>query len=260
LLQTSFNNYALEYDTHFTDSLIGKAQRKIVHEYFMLVSKRIYSVLEINCGTGEDALVLSEINKSVVCTDISDEMVNICRNKTKELSNCETILCSIQDLVKNIDKKFNILFSNFGGLNCLTEAELKIFSNDCANLICEKAELVLVIMGRKCLWENFYFFIKGNFKQLSRRRSKTGVVTEIKGSVFQTSYYSPKEIKKIFSHDFDCIICKPLGFFIPPSYLNPFFEKHRFLFSILCKLENIAGRAGFLSNYADHYIIHLKRK
>ena len=257
--QTSFNNYAGVYDEHFTNSLIGKAQRKIVHNYISSVSNKKNNVLEINCGTGEDAVFLSRLNQNVICSDVSSEMVKICAEKIKLLSNCETLLCSIQEIEK-INGKFNFLFSNFGGLNCLSESELKSFSNTCLNLTSQNADLIFVIMGRKCLWENSYFFLKRNTKHIFRRKNRSGVNTEIKGSSFQTYYYSPKEIKSIFQHSFNLVKCSPVGFFIPPSYLNPFFVKHKKLFSSLCKLETAITSVNFLSDYADHYLIHLKRK
>jgi len=260
LQQASFDNYAREYDGHFTNSLIGKSQRAIVHKYLRKLSDKQLSVLEINCGTGEDALLLCELFKDVACTDVSEQMINVCNEKVKNINNCKALVCNIKDLEANISFKSDLVFSNFGGLNCLSENELRSFASACIKLTGLKSELLFVIMGRKCFWERMYFRFKGNKEKADRRVTRSGVETKINGAVFQTYYYSPKEIENIFAGAFEIVKHKPVGFFIPPSYLNPFFQKHKFIYSILCNLEKVAGAFGFLSDRADHYLIHLKRR
>ena len=54
-----FDAIAEEYDRIFTDSVIGKAQRSLVHA---ALNDRFYMgqrILELNCGTGEDAILLA---------------------------------------------------------------------------------------------------------------------------------------------------------------------------------------------------------
>jgi len=254
----SFNNYAKNYDDHFTFSLIGKAQREIVQNYLRSITDKERSILEINCGTGEDAVLLSREFKKVTCTDISEEMIKVCREKTKELKNCRSLVSSIQELDKNISEKYDIVFSDFGGINCLNKSDLKIFAVNTENLISNEGELIFVIMGRKCLWERMYFLWKSDRYKAYRRSDKQPILTNVGEAEFSTYYYSPEEIRNIFSN-FNIINKKAVGFFIPPSYLNPFFEKHRTFFSILRTLDKAVRGISYLSDYSDHYLIHLKR-
>jgi SAM-dependent methyltransferase len=74
-----FDSEALIYDQNFTYSKIGKAQREIVWTHLSNLIKyaKIKSVLEVNCGTGEDALFLNKKEISVLPTDVSEKMVEL---------------------------------------------------------------------------------------------------------------------------------------------------------------------------------------
>ncbi len=72
-----------------------------------------------------------------------------------------------------MDKQYDLIFSNFGGLNCLSPRELNNFMSTALNLLAPKGFLIAVIMGRKTLWERFYFWIKKDYQESKRRRNKT---------------------------------------------------------------------------------------
>lgn len=259
-MHASFDNYAQQYDDHFTHTVIGQSQRNAVHHYLLKLLNKDKTVLEINCGTGEDALLLAKYSKQVVCTDASQEMITICKRKLQAATNCITEVCTIQQLNKKFTQQFDLIVSNFGGLNCINEQELKSFVTTCNQLLHNNGELFFVIMGRKCWWEKLYFNFKKDKAQANRRKNKNGVATTINNTTFNTYYYSPNEIESAFSAGFETVNTKPIGFFIPPSYLNPFFTKHKLLFNLLHVLDKAVANFSFLANYADHYLIHLKRK
>jgi ubiquinone/menaquinone biosynthesis C-methylase UbiE len=253
-----FDNYAVEYDAHFSMGVVGLAQRNIVHKYLQKILSKEKKVLEINCGTGEDALFMSPRCKEVVGTDISGEMIRVAQKKIQNLNNCKLSVLPIQR-ISSLDRKFDLIFSNFGGLNCLNQTEIKNFARDSSRLLENGSELVLVIMGRKCIWETFYFWFKGESLKARRRRQES-VKAEVSGSEFEVYYYSPREIKELFNDQWLLVSVRPIGFFIPPSFLDPFFTRHKLIFFILRFMDSLVSHLSFLSNYADHYLIHLERK
>ncbi|MDX2173018.1 MAG: class I SAM-dependent methyltransferase [Bacteroidota bacterium] len=260
MLQKAFNNYAEQYDGHFTNSLIGKAQRKQVYSYLNILNYFANkSILEINCGTGEDAKVFSSYNANVTATDISKQMI-ACAKQKNENSSIHFIECAIQDIEKKFNSNtFDVVFSNFGGLNCLNEKELIQFFKAVTHLTLPKSDLVFVIMGTNCFVEKLYFFLKFNRAKVLRRKQKLGVETNINGEIFTTFYYSPKELKNIFKSGFEIVNTKPIGLFVPPSYIEPFVRKHPNFLKLFVKLDSFFTRFSFLSNISDHYLIHLKR-
>jgi hypothetical protein len=51
----------------------------------------------------------------------------------------------------------------------------------------------------------------------------------------------------------------PVGLFIPPSYLDPYFKNKGWILKILSFKEYLFGRFAFLADYGDHYLIHLQK-
>ena len=79
------------------------------------------------------------------------------------------------------------------------------------------------------------------------------------GEKFKTYYYSPEYFKELFGDDYECVITKPIGLFVPPSYLEPYFVNRRYALGLLKFLDRIVSFS-FLSNFADHYMIIFKKK
>ena len=105
----------------------------------------------------------------------------------------------------------------------------------------------------------FYFLIKGNFKHIFRRKKKS-VVANVDGEKITTFYYNPKDIVNLSHTIFETKAIKPIGFFIPPSYLEPFFKNRSKLLAILKKMDKGIDSWSLLSKYADHYLIAMQKK
>ncbi len=82
-MQTPFDKIALTYDELFTNTAIGKLQRNIVRKYLdeTLPTNQRISILELNCGTGEDAVYFAKKGFDVLATDVSDDMLKLTNNE-----------------------------------------------------------------------------------------------------------------------------------------------------------------------------------
>ena len=262
-MNSAFDQAAIGYDTNFTFSQIGKAQREIVHKYLdeIFPGNKQINILELNCGTGEDAIYFAKRGYSVLATDISINMLNVARQKVESENLNNNIKLRQMDILKirdeNFEHKFDLIFSNFGGLNCIDSSGLEKFSYSIKKHLNKSGRLIFVIMSDYCIWEKIYFLIKLNFKESKRRKNKSGVKANLDGSNVRTYYYSPREIEKVFNHSFNLISKKPVGFFIPPSYLNKSFSQRPKAFNFLKKLESTFYKYSFLSSFSDHFIIDL---
>jgi hypothetical protein len=114
-------------------------------------------------------------------------------------------------------------------------------------------------MPRYCLWETSYFLIKLNFKKAFRRYSN-GTIAKLNELEFRTFYYTPNQMKKIFAKYFDVVNINPVGFFIPPSYLEKFFAPKVKTFNFLRKMENFFSNQSILAGFSDHFLIDLQVK
>lgn len=256
----AFDEYASTYDANFSETGIGMAQRSIV---WLLLQNYLHlklNVLEINCGTGFDAFHFAPKVKSWLASDLSKGMIQFCHDKNEKAKDPLPKFLQIDArVISNLGtSQFDLVFSNFAGLNCLSPKELRDFSEQAAQVLTPHGKLVLVLLGQKCLWEDFYFRFKRD-RRLHRRRTTNGLRTEIGGVSFNTYYYSPTELVDIFKH-FNVEITRPVGFFIPPSFMIKHFPKNSFKLRFLVAFEKLVSNFSFLSNYSDHYIIVLQKK
>lgn len=250
-----FDNAARTYDETFTNSCVGEVQREQVWKHVDKHLNKFNSVLEVNCGTGEDAHRWDFRGKAVIGTDISPEMIRVAESKFPEL---HFRVLDVNQLC-SYDYTFDTLFSNFGGLNCLSPEQLQKFFVNAYDELDKNGHLVLVLMGKKCSWERFYFFFKAKWKKAGRRNTTACVDVNVDGSDVKTWYFSPKEVKEMSAQHFEVVKTKPIGLFIPPSYLAPKFEKRKRTFSFLKFMDRVFTHAAF-SNNSDHFLIILKRK
>lgn len=261
-MENAFDAVAQHYDEEFSLSAVGKAQRASVwrHLNTILPSKKL-RVLEMNCGTGVDASKFINLGHSVLLTDVSKVMLHTATKKLENegLTNFSTCSWNLKDNFPLATTNFDLIFSNFGGWNCLSKDELLQLASQCEKLLSSQGKIVAVVMGRKCLWEKWYFRFKHKPAEQKRRLLTTPSKARLDTlTTVDTWYYSPEEIKNIFS-SFMVTKIKPVGFFIPPSYLNPFFSNKLFLLKILIGLDKLFSFSK-LSNYADHFLIVLEKK
>ncbi len=258
-MNASFDAEALHYDTNFTHTLIGKAQRNMVYYHVKKHLNKPSYILEINCGTGEDAIWFAQQNHKIIATDISENMITQAKSKGnyENLQYLQLDCLEIHNKFK--EDKFDFLFSNFGGLNCLHQEELKHFFENINSVLKPKSKIALIIMPKNTLWEQCYFLLKGKANEAFRRKKDKAIATVASQSI-NTYYYNPKEIVYLADKNFNCITYKPIGFFVPPSYLEPFANKNKFTFRVLKKLDYWIKNVSFLSKYADHFIIILEKK
>lgn len=263
---SQFDVSAPNYDAEFTTSAIGKMQRERV--YFALqvndLDKHKGKILEINCGTGEDAIWLANHGHSVLATDASEEMIRVAKQKASGLNKLDLQFQQAEFSAlktKYGTQKFDLIFSNFGGLNCVKSAEISQLFSDFSKLLLPNGKLVLVIMGRKCLWERMYFLLKGKPKKAFRRNSKKEIAAHLgDGMYVATYYYSPKELLQLADANFKLETLVPVGFFVPPSYLGSFFAKKKGLLKVLYFFEKVIFKSKLLADYSDHYLLILTKK
>lgn len=259
-----FDGVANRYDGDFSDTPTGVLQRERVH--FLLgnyLHKHSAQVLELNCGTGVDAVWLASAGHSVLATDISGEMVAQTADRADHngfSGQIQTAVAGFEAVKAAVEeRRFDLIFSNFGGLNCMDAAQLRAVSADFAAVLGTKGVFVAVIMPRGCIWERFYYLVKGKFGEAFRRRRKGAVQAPLQDGSFQpTWYYSPNEFAGLFSDHFRLLGKFPVGIALPPSYLDPFFVKRPGLLARLNRWEKRLCRS-WLANGGDHCMVVLEK-
>jgi len=220
-------------------------------------------VLELNCGTGEDVIWLAKQGLQVLATDASAEMVELAKVKIARagLAKFASVqVCTFAEIEHLREENFDLIFSNFGGLNCVSPEELAKLGVVLAQKLKPGGKFIAVVMSRFCWWETLYFLLKWKPREAFRRFSKKPVEARLDArTTVSTWYYSPAEFQKHLQFNSIRSIIKPLGFWLPPSYLNPFFEKKPRLLGFLNFLEQILTPS-WMASSADHFLVCLERK
>lgn len=261
-----FDHIATTYDSMFTRTAIGQLQRKHVWKYLekVLPSLEGLEMLELNCGTGEDAIMFSDRGFNIVATDVSVEMLKVTQQKAEKYSMQNRISSQYLDLESIgetlFDKKFDLIFSNFGGLNCISPDALQRLLEKIPSLLNPNGRFIAVIMPKFCLWESLYYFAKFKFGRMFRRCTSGEVIANLHGTTLRTWYYSPSQIRKWSCAAFKPVRTLPVGIALPPSYLDNYFVRRKKFLLRLHNLEKKINQHSIYSGMADHYIIDLQLK
>lgn len=259
-----FDHIAPSYDSIFTRSAIGQLQRKRVWRYVEKVIPDLhgFEMLELNCGTGEDAMMFGERGFNIVATDISQEMLRVTQKKAEQFSLQSKISSHYLDLESFnetlFDKKFDLVFSNFGGLNCINPESFKKLLDRIPSILNPGGRFIGVIMPKFCAWETLFFLFRLQFRKAFRRMTSREVNTDLQGTNLKTWYYNPSQIKNWSKNKFKLVSIRPIGVALPPSYLENFFSvKKRWLLR-LNKYEKQFGKISLFSGMSDHFVIDLQ--
>lgn len=258
----AFETYAAEYDRHFTDSAIGRAQRRQVRRTLLPWLAERTDILEVNCGTGEDAIELARLGHNVLATDLSGAMIRVAEAKKQQappLPNLQFRRAGFHELPSAVDGlQSGLIFSNFGGLNCISPEENRKLAAAFHRYLQPGGLLFLVFMSRQCWWEWFYFTLKGEPEKAARRRGAGPAKAVVGGQEQDVWYYNPEEVARLYAPHFTKKGLHPIGLFTPPSYLEPLFTRRSGWLPLLERLDALLDLP-FLANRADHFAITLKK-
>lgn len=256
-----FSEDAKRYDEAFSHTGVGKAQREKVYTHLVksVSLGGISKVLEINCGTGEDIAFFLNHGKEVIASDIAQGMVDIAQEKNPEVSiDC---LDGIRAVETYRREENYLLFSNFGGLNCLSPNELQGLIQRASAKQKSGDKLAFVIMPKRCFMENVYFLFTGKWSKMNRRNTGDALAVNVNGEMVNTWFYRPEEIAHYLKMaDYQVSYYKPVAFFVPPSYLSNKFKEGGFLLRLAKTFDRLATKLSVLSGRADHFIICATRK
>jgi ubiquinone/menaquinone biosynthesis C-methylase UbiE len=255
-----FDQMARDYDDVFTNSMIGRAQRDAVWSVLTRIFRSGDHVLELNCGTGEDALFLARTGVSVTACDASEQMIRVAFNRLRTEVPGAPVRFNLvpTERIRELQHviKFDGAFSNFSGLNCVPD--LKQTVEDLAILLSPGAPLLVCLSTRFCLWEMVWFALHGNLPKAFRRCSghATAKVGEFTVDVH---YPTVQQLQTLFSPSFVLHSCTGVGVTVPPSYVEGWIRNHPKLLRMLRTIDKIISSYPGFRVLGDHVLLHFER-
>jgi ubiquinone/menaquinone biosynthesis C-methylase UbiE len=257
----AFDDSAVDYDRRFTETEIGRVLRESVWRHLDAVLAPGSKILELGCGTGEDALRLARRGHRVLATDISPAMLEQAARKIDTAGVDDRVRFARLDLAavagepEPPEAPFDAVFSNFGALNCI---------EDCSELasvlhrwLCPGGRAVFVVMGPVCLWEIAWYGLHLRPRIATRRwRDGREVAIGDKHSL-RVWYPRPARLRGQLEPWFETRQTLGIGSVVPPTYAASLIRNRPVL---LDRLDALDRRwAHRLSGIADHYLLSLER-
>jgi len=260
--EKAFSKQSAIFDQIYSSNVIVQYKRQRVRDHVSQYIKPNSKILELNAGTGEDAIWFAQQGHIVHATDISKGMQEKLVEKVSKASLVSKItneLRSFTELDKLQNKgPYDLIFSNFAGLNCTGELD-KVLSSFSV-LLKPGGIVTLVILPGFCLWETM-LFLRGDFKTAFRRFfSSKGVTANVEGEKFTCWYYNPSYVINKMQNEYDVLSVEGLCTLVPPSYLENFPNKRPSFFKWLKNKEDKWKTKWPWKNIGDYYIISLKKK
>ena len=260
--EAAFSLQAPVFDELYNGDTIIQYKRKRVRDHVLQYLQPHSSILELNAGTGEDAIFFAQQGHYVHATDISAGMQQQLKEKitgNRLQDSITTEICSYTQLDQLQNKgPYDIIFSNFAGLNCTGELDRVLASFN--GLLKPGGIVTLVILPKFCLWETLLIF-KGKFKTATRRFfNSNGGRAHLQGEYFTCWYYDPSFVVSHLKNSFELLSIEGLCTIVPPSYIDKFAEKYPRLFTFLQRNENALKTKWPWKYIGDYYIISFRKK
>ena len=257
-LPSPFEALATSYDETFTRSLIGARMRRAVWRRLDSAFAPPTRVLELGCGTGEDAVHLAERGVVVLATDPAERMVVEARAKAERAGVADLVTTRTLDAGRlggvDLDGPFDGAFSNFGALNCVPD--LAAVSAGLSRHVRTGGRVLLCLMGRYVPWEWGWFLAHGDRRSAFRRLAPGGVAWR----GLRVAYPPLRELRRVFAPGFRFLGARAIGVLVPPSYVEERAGRHPRLLAALDALERRIEAVPPFPSLADHVLVELERR
>ena len=276
-MRTSYDETSRAFDALAPgyDSLYGPGENAVMawmrRESLQLLRSTFAEgshLLEIGCGTGDEAVALARSDRTVVATDVSPRMVSMARAKAAA--------AGVEDRVTAValpaagvgllrpTRPFDGAYASFGALNC--EPDLAGLSTSLARLVAPGSAFICSVMPPCCPFEIAWFLLHGRPRNALRRFRDHWQIADIgqdrEGARLSVStrFVSLRDLRTALEPDFAFRRVISLGLLLPPTYLDPVFRRHRRLFSTLEQLERILRARWPWRTWGDHIAAVFRRQ
>lgn len=258
----AFDALAEIYDDVFTNSCVGQAQRASVWREIDRHFGSGQRILEINCGTGMDALYLAKRGAHVVACDVSREMIMLARRRLARegLESSVDFRVLATESIREVGNValFDGALSDFAGLNCVDD--LSSVGSEVAGLLKPGAKFIVCVFGRWCLWEAVWYLAQGKARKAFRRLTREArVVPLTDAAALRVWYPTLRDLKRAFAPHFQLEGWKGVGVAVPPSYVEFLAAHHQRVLEAAEILDRGFGRVPIVKSLADHIVLTFER-
>ncbi len=251
-VRESYDRLAVDYETEFSTGLIVGLRRRVV---WRLLSRRFrpgQRVLDLGCGTGDDAIWLAGRGVKVHGIDASPAMLEIARYKAEStglnfMVKFEERSIEALDLLNQGD--FDGALSNFAAFNCVRYPEPAAAA--LGRLVRPGGWVAISLMSRHCLWETALWPLTAALR---------GGGDSIDPDSFAVYYHSVRRFTAAFDPWFTLEVDRGIGVTLPPADLDGFADRFPRALRALARADRKAGQWPLVRALADHRFLIFRRR
>lgn len=238
-IAAAYDAVAPEYDSRLARD---HWMRQVLWRHYVRVFSPGQHVLDLGCGTGQDALFLARRGIRVTALDASPSMVDALRARRDREGFTERIDARVEDIARlgaRPAASVDGLISAFAGLN--TVADLARFAADARRVLRPAGRLIAHLLAPPGLWDR----LRSPHASAELRR-RGGRTIRVCGQPLRHLQLPAGELyRRFFSADFQLLRASALGF------LLPYFMSARAPAPVLDLLGRIEERIGTRRPFLD---------
>jgi SAM-dependent methyltransferase len=250
--ELAFDRAAPTYDRDFGRNPAGLLFRHVFQERL----RRLYApgsrVVDIGCGTGEDAVFLASLGVEVHALDVSPAMVEETRAKAARAGVAERVQATAlaAESVASLGDGFDGAYSDFGALNC---AALGTVGEGLARALRPGAPVLLSVVAP---WPLPALVGRALFASGPFRRP----VPDVAGVPVPVRHLTPRALREALGPAFAWTDAWALGVLVPGPMHERFIARHPQTFGMLAALERFLRRWPGLRSLGDHVVVEGYRR
>jgi ubiquinone/menaquinone biosynthesis C-methylase UbiE len=255
-----FDTIASTYDDVFSETPIGLAQRNAVWKEMGRSFHPGARILEINCGTGIDAIHMARHGVLVEACDSSPRMIA----RAQDRADAEHLPVQFRCLsIERIGElappaTYDGVLSNFSGLNCVSD--LHLVATSLARLVKPGGRVILCVFGTFCVWEILWYLSARDLRKAFRRFRRRGVEAVLAPSATVTVHYrTVGTLRKIFAPHFRLERWQGVGILVPPSYAARLASSFPRVLRVAARIDPLIGCWPLARSIGDHTLLTFKR-
>ncbi len=247
------------YEQDFAATVIGGTRRSAIWRELDAAFHPGQRILELNCGTGVDAVHLAERGLCILACDISPRMIELARERARAavLTDRAQFRVLPTEEIGSLTREapFDGAFSSFSGLNCVED--LQGVRRNLAQLLRPGATFLASVMGRFVVWEVLWFLAHGDLTK-AMRRCRTANAFGLESGGVKVQVRSVAEMARQFAPEFRLHGWKGIGIAVPPSYVEHWARRVPNLTRALARADRLLARVPVIRSTADCVLLRFE--